>query len=146
VLPRRAVGVARVVPHFRPALGRGHPHGRRPSGLRAHLPRRVDESPRRTRGLLRARGGAQPARDPRARAVLDDDRAVPRRRGRRQPGAGGLDRPAARPGAPRRALDFPPGGTMAKTDYKNADEYLATFEPGIRKILETVRRTIRSAV
>ena len=35
---------------------------------------------------------------------------------------------------------------MAKTDYKNADEYLATFEPGIRKILETVRRTIRSAV
>jgi uncharacterized protein YdhG (YjbR/CyaY superfamily) len=35
---------------------------------------------------------------------------------------------------------------MAKTDYKNADEYLATFEPGVRKILETVRKTIRAAV
>lgn len=35
---------------------------------------------------------------------------------------------------------------MAKTDYKSADEYLATFEPGIRKILETVRKAIRTAV
>lgn len=35
---------------------------------------------------------------------------------------------------------------MAKTDYKNADEYLATFAPQTRKILETVRKTIREAV
>jgi uncharacterized protein YdhG (YjbR/CyaY superfamily) len=35
---------------------------------------------------------------------------------------------------------------MAKTDYKNADEYLATFPPETRKILETVRKTIRAAV
>ena len=35
---------------------------------------------------------------------------------------------------------------MAKTDYKNADEYLATFPPDVRKILETVRKTIRAAV
>lgn len=35
---------------------------------------------------------------------------------------------------------------MAKTDYKNADEYLATFEPGVRKILETVRKVLRAAV
>lgn len=35
---------------------------------------------------------------------------------------------------------------MAKTDYKNADEYLATFLPETRKLLETVRKTIRAAV
>jgi uncharacterized protein YdhG (YjbR/CyaY superfamily) len=35
---------------------------------------------------------------------------------------------------------------MAKTDYKNADEYLATLSPESRKILETVRKTIRAAV
>lgn len=35
---------------------------------------------------------------------------------------------------------------MAKTDYKNADEYLATFPAPTRKILETVRKTIRAAV
>ncbi len=35
---------------------------------------------------------------------------------------------------------------MAKTDYKSADEYLATFDAGARKILETVRKTIRAAV
>jgi uncharacterized protein YdhG (YjbR/CyaY superfamily) len=35
---------------------------------------------------------------------------------------------------------------MAKTDFKNADEYLATFSPAPRKILETVRKTIRAAV
>jgi uncharacterized protein YdhG (YjbR/CyaY superfamily) len=35
---------------------------------------------------------------------------------------------------------------MAKTDYKNADEYLATFPLETRKILETVRKAIRAAV
>jgi uncharacterized protein YdhG (YjbR/CyaY superfamily) len=35
---------------------------------------------------------------------------------------------------------------MAKTDFKNADEYLATFAPETRKILETVRKAIRAAV
>ena len=35
---------------------------------------------------------------------------------------------------------------MAKTDFKNADEYLATFSPENRKILEIVRKTIRAAV
>jgi uncharacterized protein YdhG (YjbR/CyaY superfamily) len=35
---------------------------------------------------------------------------------------------------------------MAKTDFKNADEYLATLPPAPRKILETVRKTIRAAV
>jgi uncharacterized protein YdhG (YjbR/CyaY superfamily) len=35
---------------------------------------------------------------------------------------------------------------MAKTDYKNANEYLATFSPETRKILETVRKAIRDAV
>jgi uncharacterized protein YdhG (YjbR/CyaY superfamily) len=35
---------------------------------------------------------------------------------------------------------------MAKTDYKNANEYLATFPPETRKILETVRKAIRDAV
>jgi uncharacterized protein YdhG (YjbR/CyaY superfamily) len=35
---------------------------------------------------------------------------------------------------------------MAKTDFKNADEYLATFAPDKRKILETVRKAIRTAV
>lgn len=35
---------------------------------------------------------------------------------------------------------------MAKTDYKNANEYLATFPPETRKLLETVRKTIRAAV
>ena len=35
---------------------------------------------------------------------------------------------------------------MAKTDYKNADEYLATLSPETRKVLETVRKTIRAAV
>jgi uncharacterized protein YdhG (YjbR/CyaY superfamily) len=35
---------------------------------------------------------------------------------------------------------------MAKTDFKNADEYLATFPPETRKILETVRKAIRAAV
>lgn len=35
---------------------------------------------------------------------------------------------------------------MAKTDFKNADDYLAMFPPETRKILETVRKTIRAAV
>lgn len=35
---------------------------------------------------------------------------------------------------------------MAKTDFKNADEYLATFPAETRKILETVRKAIRAAV
>jgi uncharacterized protein YdhG (YjbR/CyaY superfamily) len=35
---------------------------------------------------------------------------------------------------------------MAKTDFKNADEYLATFPPETRKILEEVRKVIRDAV
>src|SRR5687767_6214804 len=35
---------------------------------------------------------------------------------------------------------------MAKTDFKNADEYLATLPPEARKILEIVRKTIRDAV
>ena len=35
---------------------------------------------------------------------------------------------------------------MAKTDFKNADEYLATFSPENRKILEIVRKTVRAAV
>ena len=35
---------------------------------------------------------------------------------------------------------------MAKTDYKNAEEYLAIFSPETRKILETVRKAIRAAV
>jgi uncharacterized protein YdhG (YjbR/CyaY superfamily) len=35
---------------------------------------------------------------------------------------------------------------VAKTDYKNAEEYLATFPAETRKILETVRKAIRAAV
>jgi uncharacterized protein YdhG (YjbR/CyaY superfamily) len=35
---------------------------------------------------------------------------------------------------------------MAKTDFKNADEYLATIPADQRNILETVRKTIRAAV
>jgi uncharacterized protein YdhG (YjbR/CyaY superfamily) len=35
---------------------------------------------------------------------------------------------------------------MAKTDFKTADEYLATMPPEARKILELVRKTIRDAV
>ena len=35
---------------------------------------------------------------------------------------------------------------MAKTDFKTADEYLATLSPETRKVLETVRKTIRAAV
>jgi uncharacterized protein YdhG (YjbR/CyaY superfamily) len=35
---------------------------------------------------------------------------------------------------------------MAKTDFKTAEEYLATFPPDTRKILETVRKAIRAAV
>jgi uncharacterized protein YdhG (YjbR/CyaY superfamily) len=35
---------------------------------------------------------------------------------------------------------------MAKTDYKNANEYLATFPAATRKVLETVRKAIRDAV
>ena len=35
---------------------------------------------------------------------------------------------------------------MAKTDYKSADVYLATLAPETRKVLETVRKAIRSAV
>ena len=35
---------------------------------------------------------------------------------------------------------------MAKTDFKNAEEYLATLPPKTREILETVRKTIRDAV
>jgi uncharacterized protein YdhG (YjbR/CyaY superfamily) len=35
---------------------------------------------------------------------------------------------------------------VAKTDYKSADEYLATLAPETRKVLEAVRKAIRSAV
>jgi uncharacterized protein YdhG (YjbR/CyaY superfamily) len=35
---------------------------------------------------------------------------------------------------------------MAKTDFKTADEYLAALSPETRKVLETVRKTIRAAV
>ncbi len=35
---------------------------------------------------------------------------------------------------------------MAKTDFKSADEYIATFPPEIQEILQTVRKAIRDAV
>jgi uncharacterized protein YdhG (YjbR/CyaY superfamily) len=35
---------------------------------------------------------------------------------------------------------------MAKTDFKNADEYIATFPNSVQDVLQTIRRTIRDAV
>lgn len=35
---------------------------------------------------------------------------------------------------------------MAKTDFKNMDEYIANFPKGVRRILEQVRRTIQGAL
>jgi uncharacterized protein YdhG (YjbR/CyaY superfamily) len=35
---------------------------------------------------------------------------------------------------------------MARTDFKSAAEYIATFPPETRKVLETVRKAIRAAV
>jgi uncharacterized protein YdhG (YjbR/CyaY superfamily) len=35
---------------------------------------------------------------------------------------------------------------MAKTDFKNADEYLATLPKQVQQVLEQVRQTIRAAV
>lgn len=35
---------------------------------------------------------------------------------------------------------------MAKTDFKSADEYIATFPAEMQKILKTVRKTIQTAV
>jgi uncharacterized protein YdhG (YjbR/CyaY superfamily) len=35
---------------------------------------------------------------------------------------------------------------MAKTDFKNADEYIATLSPNVQEILQQVRQTIQSAV
>jgi uncharacterized protein YdhG (YjbR/CyaY superfamily) len=35
---------------------------------------------------------------------------------------------------------------MAKTDFKNVDEYIATFPPDVREILQEIRQTIQAAV
>ena len=35
---------------------------------------------------------------------------------------------------------------MAKTDFKTVDEYIATFPDAVQHVLQTVRRTIRTAV
>ncbi len=35
---------------------------------------------------------------------------------------------------------------MAKTDYRTADEYIATFPDDVQRVLQTVRQTIREAV
>ena len=35
---------------------------------------------------------------------------------------------------------------MAKTDFKTADEYIATFPDNVQKVLRTVQQTIRKAV
>jgi uncharacterized protein YdhG (YjbR/CyaY superfamily) len=35
---------------------------------------------------------------------------------------------------------------MAKTDFKNADEYIATFPKDVQRILEQIRQTIQAAV
>jgi uncharacterized protein YdhG (YjbR/CyaY superfamily) len=35
---------------------------------------------------------------------------------------------------------------MPKTDFKTIDQYVGTFPPGVRDVLETVRETIRKAV
>lgn len=34
---------------------------------------------------------------------------------------------------------------MAKTDYRTADEYIATFPDDVQRVLQTVRQTIREA-
>lgn len=35
---------------------------------------------------------------------------------------------------------------MAKTDFKNIDEYIETFPPHVQKILQTVRKIVHKAV
>src|SRR5690606_37490063 len=98
-------------------------------------------------------GAAQPAGRLRPGTRELDDGALSRRRGRGVRGARGDDRVAAlvrasflKPAQARQVEIRKKEAAIAKTDYKIADDYLAAFDAGARKILETVRKTIRAAV